>query len=845
MNKLTIKLKIQLIVFMSIAIVAAVIASQSIFSMKKLSKEKVEAYKIEAYKNKEIELKNYVSVAMKSVESYYDRTSPDKIQKEVEGQLSEEANLMLTVITSIYESNKNILSKKVLQEKIKQVINDTRHDNGQGYFWLQDLDSKMVLHPISPKLNGKDLSTLKDSNGKLFFKEISDVVKRNNEGIINYYWPKPGFNKPQLKISYAKIFKPYNWVIGTGTYLDDVTKTMQKEALKTVAKMRYGTDGYFWINDGDAKMVMHPLKPALNGKDLSGAQDTNGKYLFKEMAKVGNEKGHGLVKYSWAKPGKAEPQPKFSYVQKFGPWNWIIGTGAYVDEIEDNVNVMIENTTSDINNFIINILIGSTLALIVLLFISVLIAKKTILEPLEDFQDGLLNFFKYLNREVSDVVMLNDKSKDELGKMAKVVNANITKTKISVEEDREFIDETITVLSEFEQGDLCQRITSNVENPALMELKKVLDSMGNQMENNIDDVLNILEQYANYNYMNKVDNSHVKNQLLQLANGVNSLGDSITNMLVENKQVGMALNTSSETLLENVHVLNDASTEAAASLEETAAALEEITSTIVSNTDSVTDMAQFANQVVISVEEGNELAKQTTKSMDEINAQVTAINDAIGVIDQIAFQTNILSLNAAVEAATAGEAGKGFAVVAQEVRNLAARSAEAAKEIKDLVENANSKTNDGKIISDKMIHGYTALNENINKTIELIQHVEEASQEQKSGIEQINDAVTAQDQQTQQIASASNATYDIAMHSSGISKEIVETVNKKEFRGKDQVVSKKETATPLNYAQKEKKEQTKAIKKQKNRRAPDSRTHEKPVNKKIYENKEVDEWESF
>ena len=142
-------------------------------------------------------------------------------------------------------------------------------------------------------------------------------------------------------------------------------------------------------------------------------------------------------------------------------------------------------------------------------------------------------------------------------------------------------------------------------------------------------------------------------------------------------------------------------------------------------------MAQFANKVIVSVEEGNKLAKQTTQSMEEINEQVTAINAAIGVIDQIAFQTNILSLNAAVEAATAGEAGKGFAVVAQEVRNLASRSAEAAKEIKTLVENANSKTNDGKIISDKMIHGYTALNENINKTIELINHVESASREQK------------------------------------------------------------------------------------------------------------------
>ena len=135
--------------------------------------------------------------------------------------------------------------------------------------------------------------------------------------------------------------------------------------------------------------------------------------------------------------------------------------------------------------------------------------------------------------------------------------------------------------------------------------------------------------------------------------------------------------------------------------------------------------------------------------MDEINTQVNAINDAITIIDQIAFQTNILSLNAAVEAATAGEAGKGFAVVAQEVRNLASRSAEAAKEIKTIVENASQKADDGKKIANKMIEGYPTLNESISQTINLISDIEKASKEQQSGIVQINDSINALDKQTQ------------------------------------------------------------------------------------------------
>ncbi|WP_423776185.1 methyl-accepting chemotaxis protein [Aliarcobacter skirrowii] len=149
-------------------------------------------------------------------------------------------------------------------------------------------------------------------------------------------------------------------------------------------------------------------------------------------------------------------------------------------------------------------------------------------------------------------------------------------------------------------------------------------------------------------------------------------------------------------------------------------------------------MAHLSKDVKESVVLGENLANKTALSMDEINSKVEAINEAIEVIDQIAFQTNILSLNAAVEAATAGEAGKGFAVVAQEVRNLANRSAEAAKEIKSLVENATSKTNEGKKISDDMIEGYNNLNRLIGETITIIQDVSIASNEQLKGIEQIN-----------------------------------------------------------------------------------------------------------
>ncbi|MCT7487634.1 methyl-accepting chemotaxis protein [Aliarcobacter cryaerophilus] len=471
-----------------------------------------------------------------------------------------------------------------------------------------------------------------------------------------------------------------------------------------------------------------------------------------------------------------------------------------IEPVSNNIAQLMEHqlkVAAEINNqanedydsTVIQTIITIVFAFVLLIFISFLIISD-MTNKITNFKNGLLGFFAYLNRESINSELLEDKSKDEFGEMAKVVNQNILRTQKGIEEDRKLINETIAVLGEFEQGDLCQRLNLDVENPALAELKRVINNMGTVLETNIDNILKVLEQYSNYNYLNKIDQKGLKEHLLKLANGVNTLGDSITNMLVQNKSNGLTLEQSSSLLLANVDKLNLSSNEAAASLEETAAALEEITSNIRNNTENIAKMAKYSNEITKASSDGEKLANKTTLAMDEINTQVNLVNDAISVIDQIAFQTNILSLNAAVEAATAGEAGKGFAVVAQEVRNLASRSAEAAKEIKSIVEEATKKANEGKEIANEMIQGYKSLNDSINSTINLISDVEMSSKEQLSGIEQINDAVNQLDQQTQQNAAISTQTNDIAITSDKIAKLIVEDANKKEFHGKNDIVAK-------------------------------------------------------
>ncbi|MEA3554392.1 MAG: methyl-accepting chemotaxis protein [Campylobacterota bacterium] len=386
-------------------------------------------------------------------------------------------------------------------------------------------------------------------------------------------------------------------------------------------------------------------------------------------------------------------------------------------------------------------------------------------------------------------MFFNTREKDE--KIAQL-EAEIARLKSTQEEDRKLVQEAQNVISRVKSGLYSETIKGHTSNDTLESFKNDVNDMISATKEHFSSVNKILEEYAHLDYRNTlVINNIEKGGVFELlVKDINKLREAITTMLIENKQNGLTLNNSSHTLLENVNALNNNSNQAAASLEETAAALEEVTSNISNNTKNVIEMASHGNEVKTSVSKGQNLANQTTNAMDEINSEVNSISEAITVIDQIAFQTNILSLNAAVEAATAGEAGKGFAVVAQEVRNLASRSAEAANEIKALVQNATNKANDGKVIADQMIDGYTHLNDSISKTLELISNVEVASKEQQQGIVQINDAIASLDKQTQENASIASETNSIASQTTSIAQTIVDDANEKEFNGKDSVKAK-------------------------------------------------------
>ena len=459
---------------------------------------------------------------------------------------------------------------------------------------------------------------------------------------------------------------------------------------------------------------------------------------------------------------------------------------AQVNEAMQNSKLTFEKSNS--NLYVISIM--SIIGILIGVIIAIGLVKK-IGNSLTFFENGLLSFFSFLNKETKEVSLLDDGDKDEFGEMAKVVNDNIKKIKSLLEQDHELIEDVKKVVAEVKNGKLNVKINKDTQNESLEELKNTVNEMiettSKNVAQDINQIINVLDSFAKLDFRAKVDNDNGK-----IAVGINNLAQIINEMLVENKSNGLTLDESSNILLKNVDNLNINSNKAAASLEETAAALEEITSNIRNNTENIAKMSRYSSEVTASSSQGEKLANQTTVAMDEINTQVNLINDAISIIDQIAFQTNILSLNAAVEAATAGEAGKGFAVVAGEVRNLAARSAEAANEIKTIVENATRKADDGKEIARNMIQGYVKLNENITNTINLIKDIEMSSKEQLLGIEQINDAVNSLDQQTQQNASIASQAHDVAVITDEIAKLVVSNANAKEFNGKNEVKAKKD-----------------------------------------------------
>ena len=379
----------------------------------------------------------------------------------------------------------------------------------------------------------------------------------------------------------------------------------QKKAIEGIQNLRYNEREYFWVNDLHPRMIMHPYKPELNGKDLTENKDPNGKHLFLEFVNVCREKGEGLVDYMWPKYEGSEPVPKISYVKLFKPWGWIVGSGIYIDDMKREMSQV----------FLIIIIVGGIIIGGGIIF--AVLTARSISKPISRVAEGL-----------SD--------------------------------------------------------GANLVSAGSVQVSSASQSLAE--------------------------------------------GDS----------------------------------EHAAGIEETSSSIEEMSSMTRQNAENAGQANTLMAETTRVVDEANRSMGELTKSMIDISRASEETAKIIKTIDEIAFQTNLLALNAAVEAARAGEAGAGFAVVSDEVRNLAMRAADAARNTADLIEGTVKKIKNGSELVAKTNEAFARVARGAKKVGELVDEISAASSEQSQGIEQINKAVLEMDMVVQRNAACAEETSSAA-----------------------------------------------------------------------------------
>jgi len=448
----------------------------------------------------------------------------------------------------------------------------------------------------------------------------------------------------------------------------------QEMARESVRNSRFDGDNYFWINDLAPRMVMHPIKPELEGQSLAENRDPDGKALFVEMAEVAGADGGGFVDYQWPKPGSSKPVAKISYVQLIPEWGWVLGSGAYVDDIEAELAKILYSTLA-----VLALVIASSVILILWTARSVARPMQKAVQMLQEIESGRLG------------MRLNLDQRDEVGQMA----AAMDRFAQSLQQ------EVVTPLQLLSRGDL----RFNVEPRDGRDLiRGALKKLGEDM-----------------------------NELMARIQGA---GEQIASGSMQVSDAGQSLSQGAT---------------------EQASSLQQITSSVTELAARTRQNAEFAGQAdrlsktAREAAQGGELTmKEMVAAMGEINASGQSISKIIKVIDEIAFQTNLLALNAAVEAARAGQHGKGFAVVAEEVRNLAARSARAARETADLIEGSVAKAKAGARIAERTSGALQEIVQAIGQVTDIVTEISAASNEQAQGISEINQGLSQIDQVTQQ-----------------------------------------------------------------------------------------------
>ena len=424
----------------------------------------------------------------------------------------------------------------------------------------------------------------------------------------------------------------------------ELTRTQaQQQAMEQIRQLRYAGQEYYWINDLQPEMIMHPTNPALEGEDLSGYRDPDGKALFNEMVAVARSSGAGLVEYRWPKPGASEPVEKVSYVQLFEPWGWVLGSGVYIDDIR----ALFRQQALQAAGLIV--VIGLVLAVLIgLIGRSINHPMSATVHALADIAQG----------EGDLTHRLDTAGRDELAGLAGYFNA--------------FTDKLAGVVRR------------------LLGTATTLDSAAAE-----------LGAMAQRTQQHTAEQSQ---QMEQVATAVNEVSYAVQDVARHAEQAAEQVRTA----------------------------------------DGAARHGQLAVQQ--GVDEAQQLATTMTRAvstMQGVERETAQIGKVLDVIQAIAEQTNLLALNAAIEAARAGEQGRGFAVVADEVRLLAQRTQSSTAEIHQLIETLHAHVSSAVKVIAESSQATERTVARVNETGERLQAIVDALQ-QVSGLNESIASATLQ-----------------------------------------------------------------------------------------------------
>ncbi|MBI4976765.1 MAG: methyl-accepting chemotaxis protein [Spirochaetes bacterium] len=709
-----IRSKVMLFNAATICIFALVIILVVVLSIRSNAEKDISSFEGDATAVVRQKLRNHVTSAYTIIDSVYrNSTNREYVGRQFGSRLKAAVEIAETYANDSSRTAKNSAdAKRIAKEQIRKI----RYDSGTGYVWINDTSEPypvMIMHPTIPSLEGTAMSDAKYNCAlgvkKNLFVAFRETCVKDGEGYVDYLWPKPlgaGLSEDRQKISYVKLYKQWGWIIGSGIYVDDALQQSMQSVLEELRVMRYDNGvGYFWVNSTNRPfptMIMHPTLPGLEGKVMDSPEYNCAlgvkKNLFVAFAEVCEKSGEGFVDYRWPKPvsnGLSEAKPKLSFVMLHKPTGYIIGSGVYIDDIDAAVQVKRKDTRSDMTR------IGSLIALVTLIVAGIALVVAYFIAGAIVNPVGLAaSRLKNIAAGEKDLTQRIDvHTKDEAGELASSFNMFIDNLGRTFADIKEHVSAS-KLLSDSVSTDMVTGTT--IINDMAVAVKKA--------DASIKDQFGFVENSA-------ANNDTLKRSVGEIVGAVNNV-------------------------IERTNALTVMINDQAASVEQIAASIEEMAKTT-ENITVVSGNADIsAKKLRTTSSEGRAMMEKTRANMNEVLKAIGGINDFVAVIGNIASQTNLLAMNAAIEAAHAGEQGKGFAVVAEEIRKLSDASNKQADDAKrSLKKTAESVKNTAAELAATAERFDTVTGET-DAVASIITQIRNATEEEAAGIAEIVKAVT-------------------------------------------------------------------------------------------------------